>query len=81
MFNNKYIPVSAIWEITLSCNMHCMHCGSSAGKARVNELSTKEILDVCKKLNQLGTGLVTLIGGEPFLRKDWYRIAQEIKDY
>ena len=81
MFNNKYVPVSVIWEITLKCNMHCIHCGSSAGKARVDELSTKEALDVCKELNQLGTGLVTLIGGEPFLRKDWYRIAQEIRDY
>jgi radical SAM protein with 4Fe4S-binding SPASM domain len=81
MLKNKYTPVSAIWEITLDCNMHCIHCGSSAGNARENELSTKEAINVCKKLNQLGTGLITLIGGEPFLRKDWNRIAKEIKDY
>jgi radical SAM protein with 4Fe4S-binding SPASM domain len=81
MFNKKYIPVSTIWEITLDCNMHCMHCGSNAGKARVNELSTDEALNLCKELNKLGTSLVTLIGGEPFLREDWYRISQEIRDY
>jgi radical SAM protein with 4Fe4S-binding SPASM domain len=81
MFNKKYVPISAIWEITLDCNMHCMHCGSSAGKARLNELSTEEGLNLCKEFNQLGTGIVTLIGGEPFLRKDWYRLSQEIRDY
>ena len=79
MFRNKYIPVSVVWEITLRCNMHCMHCGSSAGQERTNELSTKEALDVCKELKQLGTGVVTLIGGEPFLREDWYEISQEIR--
>ena len=80
MFNNKYTPVSAVWEITLKCNMKCMHCGSSAGKARVNELTTKEALDVCEELYQLGTRLITLLGGEPFLRRDWYEIAKRIRD-
>jgi radical SAM protein with 4Fe4S-binding SPASM domain len=80
MFNKKYVPVSAVWEITLSCNMKCIHCGSSAGKARINELTTKEALDVCEELKKLGTGLVTLLGGEPFLRTDWYKIAKRIRD-
>jgi len=80
MFRSKFIPVIAIWEITLACNMKCMHCGSTAGKTRSNELTTKETLALCKELNELGTELVTLMGGEPFLRKDWYQISQEIKD-
>lgn len=80
MFNKKYNLVSAVWEITLSCNMECMHCGSSAGKARANELTTKEALNICEELKKLGTGLITLLGGEPFLRRDWYEIAKRIRD-
>jgi len=80
MFRSKFVPVSAVWEITLACNMKCMHCGSAAGKIRSNELTTEEALVLCEELKKLGTGLVTLIGGEPFLRKDWYKIAQKIKD-
>ena len=80
MFNKKYVPIIAIWETTLACNMKCIHCGSSAGKVRLKELSTKEAIGLCKDLNELGTELVTLMGGEPFLRKDWFQISQEIKD-
>jgi len=80
MLRKKYIPVSAVWEITLACNMNCMHCGSSAGKKRTNELTTQESLNLCEDLKKLGTGLVTLMGGEPFLRKDWYIIAKKIKE-
>lgn len=80
MLKSKFIPVSVVWEITLACNMKCLHCGSSAGKARVGELTTKEALNLCEELKKLGTSLITLMGGEPFLRPDWYIIAQKIKD-
>jgi len=80
MIRKKYIPISATWEITLACNMSCMHCGSSAGKVRSDELTTQEALDLCEELKELGTGLITLMGGEPFLRKDWYTIAKKVRD-
>lgn len=58
-----------------------MHCGSSAGREREKELTTKEALNLCKDLAELGANLITLMGGEPFLRRDWNEIANEIKDY
>jgi len=73
-------PGCAVWEVTLACNLNCLHCGSSAGKARPNELSTKEALKLCKDLAEIGTHEVCLMGGEPLIRKDWYEIAKEIKD-
>jgi len=76
----KYIPISAVCEITLRCNMKCMHCGSTAGNARNKELTTNEWFDVMEQLHQLGTKVVTLMGGEPLLRKDWHLIAKKIKD-
>lgn len=73
-------PGCVIWELTLGCNLKCMHCGSSAGKARKNELSTNEALKLCKDLAELGTHEVCLMGGEPLIRKDWYEIAKEVRD-
>jgi radical SAM protein with 4Fe4S-binding SPASM domain len=69
----------AVWEITLACNLRCQHCGSRAGKARPNELSTAEALDLVHQLADFGVREVTLIGGEAFLRRDWLEIAAEIK--
>jgi len=72
-------PEIAIWEITLKCNLNCLHCGSSAGLSRVNELSKKETIKVCEDLAEIGTKGVALMGGEIFLRKDWYEISKKIK--
>lgn len=78
--SKRYIPISVVWETTLNCNMKCIHCGSSAGNIRRNELTTSEGLKLCNDLNKLGTRLITLMGGEPFLRKDWHIFAHHIRD-
>ena len=75
----KYIPHQVIWEMTLHCNLRCLHCGSSAGKPRQNELTTTEAIQLCQDLKEINTQEVCLIGGEPFLRKDFYTIAKKIK--
>lgn len=68
----------AVWEITLKCNLACNHCGSRAGDARDNELSTEEAFDLIHQMADAGITEVTLIGGEAYLRKDWLDIAAEI---
>ena len=68
----------AVWEITLKCNLACTHCGSRAGQARANELSTAEALSLVDQLARVGIREVTLIGGEAFLRADWLEIAAAI---
>ena len=76
-YNN---PDIAVWEITLKCNLKCIHCGSSAGDSRIEELSTKEAFQLCHDLSEIGFKGIALMGGEVFLRKDWVEIAKEIKD-
>lgn len=71
-------PVYCVWEITLACDLGCKHCGSRAGKARPDELTTQQCLDVVAELDELGVREVTLIGGEAYLRDDWDQIAAEI---
>lgn len=68
----------AVWEITLKCNLACSHCGSRAGDARADELTTEEALDLVHQMAEVGITEVSLIGGEAFLRKDWLDIAAEI---
>lgn len=68
----------AVWEITLKCNLACSHCGSRAGSARTDELSTEEAFDLVRQMAEVGIHEVTMIGGEAFLRRDWLDIAKEI---
>ena len=75
-----YKPGCPVFELTLNCNLNCIHCGSSAGKKVKDELSTKQALKICKELAAIGTGGVALMGGEVLLRKDWYEISKEIKN-
>jgi radical SAM protein with 4Fe4S-binding SPASM domain len=72
-------PSCAVWEITLRCNSNCIHCGSRAGKSRLDELDTEEAVKLVRDIRDCGYKGVALMGGEPLIREDWYDIAQEIK--
>ncbi|MBR1779524.1 MAG: radical SAM protein [Clostridia bacterium] len=76
----KYYPKKAVWEMTLKCNMNCMHCGSKAGKERDLELTTDECLDIAQQLIDMGLEEITLIGGEIFLKKDWDKVSRKFVD-
>ena len=71
--------VYAVWELTLQCNLGCVHCGSRAASARPQELTTAEALDLVRQMQQVGVTEVTLIGGEAFLRSDWLEIVRGIR--
>ena len=77
----SFIPVHVVWEITLACDLKCMHCGSRAGRKRPGELSTAECLQVVEHLAQLGTREISLIGGEAYLRNDWTEIVRAIRSH
>ena len=74
-------PVYVVWEVTLRCDHACAHCGSRAGRARSQELSTAELLDVADQLAALGTREVTLIGGEAYLRPDLPRLVRHLAEH
>jgi radical SAM protein with 4Fe4S-binding SPASM domain len=79
--DDRWRPVIAVWEITLRCDLACRHCGSRAGVARPDELTTAECLDVVRQLAELGTREVAIIGGEAYLRDDWLDILRAIKHH
>lgn len=74
----KYQPMTAVWEVTMGCNMRCGHCGSSCAEALPEELTSKEALDLCDEIAQLGLRWITLSGGEPLTRKDIHHLVARL---
>ena len=72
-------PYYAVWELTLRCNLACHHCSSRAGRARTDELSKDEALDLVAQLGELGVQEITLIGGEAYLRADWLEVIRAVR--
>jgi radical SAM protein with 4Fe4S-binding SPASM domain len=71
-------PILVGWELTLSCNLRCNHCASSAGISRPDELRTDEAIDLCEQFPDLLVQEVDFTGGEPLLRSDWTQIAAKL---
>ncbi len=65
-------------ELTMNCNEHCKHCGSSCGDENIPDILTTEeyfrILDQVK--HDFGTKgfMLCITGGEPLLRRDFFDI-------
>lgn len=78
--DKEYRPLYAVWEITLLCDLACRHCGSRSARARPDELTTEECLDIVDQLADMGTMEVVLIGGEVYLRPDWLDVLRRIRD-
>lgn len=64
-------------ELTLRCNEHCFHCGSSCGDLPSPELPLsvyKRLLDEVKEDFDIREIQLCITGGEPLLRKDFFDI-------
>lgn len=72
-------PITAVWEITMGCNLRCMHCGSACAGPLPGELTTGQAMEVCDSMGRLGMRWVTLSGGEPLTRKDWPEIVRRLR--
>ena len=78
VLSDHFHPAYVVWELTLKCDHACHHCGSRAVKARPNELSVEEALEVVKQLQAMGTREVVLIGGEAYLHDGFLPIIQAL---
>ena len=71
----SYIPLTIHWELTGRCNLHCVHCYVPPDDGDA-ELTTQQCFDVLDQLADAGTLWVSLSGGEPLLRPDFFEIAE-----
>ncbi len=65
---------NAEFELTHSCNLHCIHCYSKLHTG--SELPTEKILNILNELKENKIDEVHLNGGEPLIRKDLPKIVE-----
>ncbi len=82
----KYRPIpcryirKAHWSITGRCNLKCRHCYMSAPHAKYGELSLEKCLDIVRQISEAGILDVSLTGGEPLVRTDFFDIVDALLD-
>ncbi len=64
-----------VWNITSACNLRCVHCYASAGKA-ARELTTRQGLELIATLADYGAPVALFSGGEPTMRRDLPRLIE-----
>jgi radical SAM protein with 4Fe4S-binding SPASM domain len=72
-------PRYVVWELTLKCDLACLHCGSRAGKPRADELTLDECLRIADQLAEFGTHEVAFIGGEAYLYPRWLEVVRAVR--
>ncbi|RNI14013.1 radical SAM protein [Methanohalophilus sp. RSK] len=76
----SYAPFLVVWNSTNACNLHCRHCYQSAiSRPTPDELTTAERLKVVDRLADEGVAYISLSGGEPLMRHDFFEVAERIR--
>jgi AdoMet-dependent heme synthase len=68
------VPLSVHLDLTYRCNERCVHCYLDHDDH--GELTREEILKLLRELACAGTLILTLSGGEPLLRPDFFAIME-----
>ena len=71
-------PMTALFELTFICNHACSFCYNCPTGQK--EMNTGEVIDALRKLAEFNILYLTLSGGEPLVRKDFFVIAQAARD-
>ena len=77
-------PLLGIFELTGRCNLSCLMCyvrRSPGDKAALSsELSAEEWLELGRQIAEEGLLYLTLTGGEPLLRPDFFEIYEGLRE-
>ena len=68
------IPLNVQLDLTYRCNERCVHCYLDHNDH--GEMSTAEIKHLLDEMAEAGVFILTLSGGEIFLRKDFFEILE-----
>ena len=69
----KRIPLNGSIEVTLRCNLRCLHCYCSYNSQK-KELSYKDFCRIFDEIADMGCLWLLITGGEPLLREDFLKI-------
>ncbi len=68
------VPLSVQLDLTYRCNEQCVHCYLDHDDH--GEMTTVEIKHLLKEMAEAGVFILTLSGGEIFMRKDFFEILE-----
>ena len=68
------VPFSVQLDLTYRCNEQCVHCYLDHDDH--GEMTTAEIKHLLEEMAEAGVFILTLSGGEIFLRKDFFEILE-----
>jgi radical SAM protein with 4Fe4S-binding SPASM domain len=74
-------PAHLVWEVTGACNLRCIHCHATSGKAEKDELTTyegKKFIDELIKCDEFR--MLVYTGGEPLVRPDLFELMEHSKN-
>ncbi|MBF0275177.1 MAG: radical SAM protein [Nitrospinae bacterium] len=74
----KRFPLYVGLFITERCNLSCIYCFPNSPNRKVNDLSKEQIFEIIDELYVMGTRYITILGGEPMIRKDFGEIVDYI---
>lgn len=69
-------PVYVQFYVTARCNLRCEQCNVIYANADQEEASTENCFHIAENLARIGTSVVLLTGGEPFVRRDIVAITR-----
>lgn len=75
----RMMPLRYILYLTHRCNLNCYYCYVDSKYIIKNELDTNDWFNIIEKLPR--NSLISLIGGEPLLRKDFFKIFKKASDH
>jgi radical SAM protein with 4Fe4S-binding SPASM domain len=71
------VPLSVQLDLTYRCNEQCVHCYLDHDDH--GEMSTVEIKHLLEEMAEAGVFILTLSGGEIFMRKDFFEILEHAR--
>lgn len=66
------------WSITGRCNYKCKHCFMSAPDAKFGHPTTEQCLDLIAQMEECGIKNVSITGGEPLIRDDFWTLVDAL---
>lgn len=79
-YDSRFIK-TVQWSITGKCNFRCRHCFMSASHAKLGELSHEQCVKIIDEIANCGIRSVSLTGGEPLVRKDFFELVDELVNH
>ena len=79
IYAKRSAPISIYLALTNQCPNNCVYC-SAKNKQNKKDLTTKEWIDTIKDIQNMGTPIIGLTGGEPMVRQDLLDIVESIDD-